>query len=173
MLRHAEKPAQGLGQLTCRGLNRALALSRLLPARFGKPTAIFAPNPGELKEDQGHEYNYVRPLATIEPTAIRAGLPVRALWGFREIEPLQEALLSPAMEDATVFVAWEHHLLNKAARAMLVRLGGDPSAVPDWANDDYDTLYVMTVTNDSGSRTATFRVERQALDALSDACPGD
>ena len=31
-LRHAEKPGEGLGQLNCQGLNRALDLATLLPA---------------------------------------------------------------------------------------------------------------------------------------------
>src|ERR1039458_9660443 len=36
-LRHGEKPPHGLGQLTPQGLNRAIALSTLLPAKYGKP----------------------------------------------------------------------------------------------------------------------------------------
>jgi len=35
-LRHAEKPAGGLGQLNCQGLNRAIDLATLLPEKFGK-----------------------------------------------------------------------------------------------------------------------------------------
>lgn len=172
MMRHAEKPPQGLGQLTCRGLNRALALPGILLGRFGHPTAIFAPNPGIAKDDQGHSYNYIRPLATIEPTAIRAGLPVNTQWGFKDIASLENALLAPEMAEATVFVAWEHHLVRQAARDLLTKLGGDPAEVPKWDNDDFDTLYVVTVTGDGATRRASFRAERQGLDRLPDACPG-
>ena len=35
--RHGEKPSAGLGQLTCQGLNRALALPDVLIGKFGKP----------------------------------------------------------------------------------------------------------------------------------------
>ena len=42
VLRHGEKPLLGLGQLTCKGLNRALALPQVLLAKFGKPSFIFA-----------------------------------------------------------------------------------------------------------------------------------
>jgi hypothetical protein len=45
-IRHAEKPAASLGQLTCRGLNRALALPKVLIPRYGKPDRIYAPDPG-------------------------------------------------------------------------------------------------------------------------------
>ena len=45
-IRHAEKPPTSLGQLTCKGLNRALALPNVLIPRFGKPDRIYAPDPG-------------------------------------------------------------------------------------------------------------------------------
>jgi hypothetical protein len=35
-IRHGEKPLLGLGQLTCKGLNRALALSQVLLEKFGR-----------------------------------------------------------------------------------------------------------------------------------------
>src|SRR5580698_4120771 len=66
-IRHGEKPPGGLGQLTCRGLNRALALPEVLLKKFGMPQFIFAPNPTQKADPGG--YYYVRPLATIEPTA--------------------------------------------------------------------------------------------------------
>ena len=41
-LRHAEKPAAGLGQLTCQGLNRSLALPTILISRYGTPTYVYS-----------------------------------------------------------------------------------------------------------------------------------
>jgi len=35
LIRHGEKPAGGLGQLSCKGLNRSLALPSLLIGRYG------------------------------------------------------------------------------------------------------------------------------------------
>ena len=75
-IRHGEKPNGGFGQLNCQGLNRALALAPIIAKSFGRPDAIFAPNPSRPKEDAGRLYDYIRPLATIEPTAIWFGLPV-------------------------------------------------------------------------------------------------
>jgi len=47
MIRHGEKPSSHpSGQLNCQGLNRALALPAVL-AKYGRPVAIFAPNPAE------------------------------------------------------------------------------------------------------------------------------
>ncbi len=88
ILRHGEKPPGGLGQISCMGLNRALALPKVLIGRFGRADAIFAPNPSvQLRERSypSQSYSYVRPLATIEPTAIQLGLPVNTQVGFDDI----------------------------------------------------------------------------------------
>lgn len=61
LIRHGEKPADGLGQLSCQGLNRSLALPRVLISKFGKPAFIFAPNPKQQVKDQGCLYDYIRP----------------------------------------------------------------------------------------------------------------
>src|SRR5688572_30502853 len=63
--RHGEKPSAGYGQLTCQGLNRALALPDVLLAKFGRPAYLYAPNPTVQVPDNGILYYYVRPLATI------------------------------------------------------------------------------------------------------------
>src|SRR5256885_12023629 len=80
--RHGEKPSGGYGQLTCQGFNRAIALHDVLVSRFGKPTYLFAPSPTPKMADPAGSYYYVRPLATIEPMAIRLGLPVNAHYGY-------------------------------------------------------------------------------------------
>ena len=74
--RHGEKPSGGYGQLTCQGLNRALALPGVLAAGFGRPNYLYAPDPTVKVPDAAGSFYYVRPLATIEPTAIRFGMPV-------------------------------------------------------------------------------------------------
>ena len=122
-IRHSEKPPGGLGQLSCRGLNRALALPNVLLPRYGAPQFVFAPNPAE-KVDSTNGYYYVRPLAAIEPTAIRCGLPVNTEFGFRNIEGLERELQKPAYQNATVFVAWEHGMLEAFARKLIKHHGG-------------------------------------------------
>src|SRR5580704_6652755 len=108
-IRHGEKPRGGLGQLTCRGLNRALALPKVLLGKFGKPQFIFAPDPTEKVDGKNGQagYYYVRPLMTIEPTAIRCGLPVNTEFGYLDIGGLERELQKPEYQSATIFVAWE------------------------------------------------------------------
>lgn len=173
LIRHGEKPALGLGQLTCQGLNRALALPVVLEANFGKPDAVFAPNPAQSKEDQGRAYNYVRPLATIEPTAIAFGLPIDASIGVADVDGLRQKLENAIYRDAVVIVAWEHVYLVKFARLLLGKHGGDPGLVPDWPSGDYDSMYVIRLRVNHGEGAgATFEQRRENLDGQPMTCPG-
>jgi hypothetical protein len=112
-VRHGEKPAEGLGQLDCQGLNRSLKLPAVINAMFGKPKAILAPDPAKQKEDGGTLFDYVRPLATIEPTAIAFGMPVNAQVGLDDTAGLKAELDKDAYRDALVLVGWEHKIINE------------------------------------------------------------
>jgi hypothetical protein len=169
-IRHSEKPPGGLGQLSCRGLNRALALPNVLLPRYGAPQFVFAPNPAE-KVDSTNGYYYVRPLAAIEPTAIRCGLPVNTEFGFRNIEGLERELQKPAYQNATVFVTWEHGMLEEFARQVIRHHGGDPGQVPYWPDGEYDIIYVFKITNVAGKESFSFTIEHEGLDGLNDKCP--
>jgi hypothetical protein len=177
LVRHGEKPAEGLGQLTCKGLNRALALPSVLIGRFGKPDYIYAPNPSMQVNDGNNQptYSYVRPLTTIEPTAIRLGMPVNTQIGFLQIAELQQALLQPAYEHSLIFVAWEHLKLYEFAKQMLQSYGSTPAQLPEWPNDDYETIYIFHITwsAKNGTPRATLEIQKEDLGkTLSDTCPG-
>ncbi len=135
-VRHGEKPAAGLGQLSCKGLNRALALPKALATKFPTPAAIFAPDPAERKKDHGVAYDYVRPLATIEPTAIALGMPVDTTFGVSSLASLRKRLAQPRYRNAALLVAWEHKQIVTLARDLIARNGGDPRTVPAWRDDN-------------------------------------
>jgi hypothetical protein len=168
-LRHGEKPPGGLGQLTCRGLNRALALPKVLLTKYGTPQFVFAPNPTQKVDTNA--YYYVRPLATIEPTAIRCSLPVNTQFGYREIQGLETELQKPAYQSATVFVAWEHGLLDQFVKDLVKANGGDPAQVPGWPGNDYDTIFLVKITHASGHASVAFTIDHEGLNGLSDECP--
>ncbi|KND60355.1 type I hydrophobic transmembrane region [Candidatus Burkholderia verschuerenii] len=172
MVRHGEKPVDGLGQLTCQGLNRALALPRVIESKYGRPVAIFAPDPAKKKNDRGTKYDYVRPLATIELTAIYFGLPVDASIGFKQDDQLIDALLSSRYRNGVVVVAWEHAVVEAVAKSIVKRYGGDASSVPRWESPDYDSIYVVRIARHAGKTTATFQADREGLDGQPAACPG-
>lgn len=170
-VRHGEKPAEGLGQLDCQGLNRALALPAVIAAKFGKPDAIYAPDPGEKKDDNGRAWNYVRPLATIEPTAIAFGMPVQTPYGYSQIEQLGNTLVDPSWRNKTVVVAWEHRLIEQLVRRMVTAHGGNPKDVPKWASNDFDSIYVLKLDWRNGSPQASFKHDHEGLDGRATDCP--
>ncbi len=179
-IRHGEKPARGLGQLNCQGLNRALALPKVLVAKFGTPDAIFAPNPLKLKNDDGKDYDYIRPLATIEPTAIQLGMPVDTTYGFEDISSFKAALEQPLYRGSTIFVAWEHRLIDVLVRQLMKAHGGSEDAVPKWDGADYDTIYVVTITHGlihasgvAGEAAVPIKltIDHEGLDGQPASCP--
>ncbi|MGF6769747.1 hypothetical protein P3T18_002217 [Paraburkholderia sp. GAS199] len=170
-VRHGEKPAQGYGQLNCQGLNRALALPAVIAAKFGKPDAIYAPDPGQRKDDSGHPYYYVRPLATIEPTAIQFQMPVQTPYGFAQIDQLGATLLSPANRNKLVVVAWEHKLIVKLLRQMMSEHGGNAADIPNWPSEDFDSIYIVRLDWQNGSPRASFKHDHQGLNGRAVDCP--
>jgi hypothetical protein len=170
-IRHGEKPSAGLGQLTCQGLNRALRLSQVLIGKFGKPNFIFAPDPNQVNHDPAGDFCYVRPLATIEPTAIECGLPVNTHFGFTDIAGLKQELSKPAYASATVFVAWEHRYLDNFVKDMVKSYGGDASEVPAWPDSDFDSIFVIRLAHNNKGATATFTRDSENLNNLSTNCP--
>ena len=168
-VRHGEKAHGGLGQLTCRGLNRALALPDVLLDKFGKPQFIFAPNPTQKVD--GGKYYYVRPIVTIDPTAIRCGLPVNTEFGYREIDGLEKELQKPVYQNATIFVAWEHGTMDDFAKKLLKDDGGNPALVPFWPDNEYDTIFIFKIAIKDGHKTISFAIDHEGLNNLSDACP--
>jgi hypothetical protein len=169
-IRHGEKPAAGLGQLTCQGLNRALRLPQVLIGKFGKPDFVFAPDPNQMNHDPAGEFCYVRPLATIEPTAIQCSLPVNTHFGFKDIAGLEQELTKPVYAGATIFVAWEHKYLDDFVKDMVKASGGDISQVPGWPGNDFDSIFVIRLAHNKGGTTATFTHDTEGLNNLSTDC---
>ena len=170
-VRHGEKPPEGFGQLNCQGLNRALALPAVIAAKYGKPDAIYAPDPGEKKDDHGHAWNYVRPLATIEPTAIQFGMPVQTPYGRSQTAALARTLVAPEWRGRTALIAWEHHDIERMVRKIVAAHGGNATDVPTWPGDDFDSIYVVRIDWSADEPRVTFSHDREGLDGRSTDCP--
>jgi hypothetical protein len=171
ILRHGEKPEAGLGQLDCQGLNRSLALPAVMGKMFGRPDAIFAPDPSEMKSDQGHLYNYIRPLATVEPLAVSLGMPIDTSIGVSNIDALRAKLETPAYRSALAFIAWEHNEIPKLTRQLVSDSGGDPAVVSDWDRQDFDSIYVIKITRTGGNSTVIFDHRHESLNGQPKSCP--
>ena len=172
-VRHGEKPDDDEGQLTPQGLNRALALPDVLIGKFGRGDFIYAPATTKKPASHHHAaFSYVRPLMTIEPTAIRLGLPVETKFAFDEIAGLQSELCTPAFQTATVFVAWEHHLLDELVKHLVSAFGGEAADVPEWPEDDFDSIFVVRLRTDvQGRRSVSFEHDLEKLNGQSSTFP--
>src|SRR6478672_7078918 len=71
-------------------------------------------------------YDYVRPLATVEPTAIFFKLSVDTSFGFSDIIDLQAALEKrlTARRDTLILIAWEHKQIEALVKGLLDAHGG-------------------------------------------------
>lgn len=173
-LRHAEKPGEGLGQLNCQGLNRALDLANVLPERFGNADYVFAANPSRHVEEgsQDNSYSYIRPLMTITPSAIRLGLPVNIDFDANDVDDLADELMRDKYRNATVYTAWSHGYLPDLINAVAGKaLGEERVITDDWSGDDFDSLYVLTLTWHNGKASLLSRNVRQGLDDGAVNCP--
>ena len=164
-IRHAEKPDGGIGQLSCKGLHRSLKLPDLLGGRFGEPDLLIAPNPVAQKKDSGVYYNYIRPLATIEPTAIKYKKNINLGCGFDQIDCVTKTIDSKENKNKLIFVAWEHHLIKKIIEK-IAQLHNTVVAVPDWQNDDFDSIYILKIEG----KDLSLEIQKQNLTNLSDTC---
>ncbi len=173
-LRHAEKPEGGLGQLNCQGLNRAIDLSTLLPEKFGKADYVFAANPTRNVEEGelDNSYSYIRPLMTISPAAIKLGLPVNIEFSANDTSDLARELTADKYHNSTIYTAWSHgylpELINKVAGKAV---GGKQNITDDWSGDDFDSLYVLTLTWHNGKASLQSHSYKQGLDHGKETCP--
>lgn len=173
-MRHAEKPADGLGQLTCQGLNRAIDLATLLPQKYGKADYVFAANPSRQVEEGAEDdaYSYVRPMMTINPSAIKLGLPINLEFSANDTRQLANELTDDKYHNSTVYTAWSHGYLPELINTVAGKATGKKvSLTEDWADSDFDSLYVLTLTWHNGKATLLSRVDKQGLNNGAKACP--
>jgi len=172
LLRHGEKPRASLGQLTCQGLNRALMLPDYLARQFPPPDYIFAPDPSQKDSEvhgDGKRYDYVRPLLTIGPTAIRLGMPINTQIPFNDPGLLADTLMEPKYRNATIYVAWEHLNIVNFTELMLTRFSSD-AQVPAWPNSDYDTVFELII-DWKNPQSVKLEVQSENFGEPSKACP--
>ena len=136
-----------------------------------KPNYIFAPTPsqGIIKNDI--QYSYVRPLATIEPTAIKLGLPVNAQVGFSAIWLLMRNVLKPQYHSAVVYITWEHYNIIRFTKLLFKYFHYKPKAKVIWANDDYNTVFVFKINWNKSPATVSFSKTSENMKSLSAKCP--
>lgn len=132
IIRHGEKPDQG-DNLSCQGLNRALALPAVLYRKIGLPSAIFVPS-----MNMGKSTDVARMYQTIVPFVIRYNLHINTKYDVGDAEGLAAAVHK---HDGTVLIVWEHKAAGKILKAL-----GLPGK-EKWPDEDFDTIWVVTYKN--------------------------
>lgn len=172
IIRHAEKPKKGLGQLSIIGLKRSLLLPYFFKGNFNRADYIFAPNPS-VKHFENHGdkkwYCYVRPLATIEPTAITLGLPVNTHLGLNDTEQLVNELLESKYHNATIYIAWEHSKIVDIAKELIQKMQATDITVPEWQGDNFNMVFVFKIDwNKPVGKQLSFKVMSEKLNNLAE-----
>jgi biotin-(acetyl-CoA carboxylase) ligase len=109
-------------------------------------------------------------MATIEPTAVAAGVTINLNYDKDDIDDVETELDKSSYADSLVFVAWEHDELDQLVVNLIHDNGGDSSVVPAWNDDDYDSIFVVTITRGSGQNAVVFSHDQEGLGGQSTSC---
>ena len=177
-VRHGEKPPSDEGQLSCQGLNRALALPDVLAAKFGRPDFIFAPLTTARTAHGGGTFSYVRPLMTIEPTADarRAARQQRA-YAFDDLGSLQSELCEksiPAGDGLRGLGAQASS--TRSSGGMVSAFGGNEKRRarrgPRTTSTASSCCACATIRRAKAARASPSQHDHEGLDGLSTGLPG-
>lgn len=144
-IRHAEKPLKG-DNLTCQGINRSLQLPAVIQTKFGVPDYTFIPALG-----LGQATKHSRMFQTVIPLAAKYNLTLNSAHAEKDSLQIAADLKS---KTGTVLVVWEHKAI-----ASLVRSLGVSNFNLVWPDNDYDSIWIVTITNG----TATFTKDTEGL----------
>lgn len=172
-MRHGERHPSVLGQLNCKGLNRALALPKVIVKKFGKPDYIFAPNPYAKISAKDGFYYYVTGLISVQPLAIQLDMPVDVLYSFWQIKKTINAITAEKYHKSLLFISWEHLSIVSITKKLIEMYGTDHSKIiiPSWPKDDFDSLYVITIDWNKKPPKISFIHDHEGLDNGSEDCP--
>lgn len=157
LVRHAEAHPQGSfddGNYVAAGQWRALALPSVLQGKI-HPTQVYAIDPatpitGSQSSAGVSTWSYVRPALTVEPYAIAYNLPFRLAEGFDwSSGPASSNYFfgGGGFSNSSVLVGYEHGAIPVMVSALMSAYfpqGGGPQA-PDWPEDDYDSVWTVTL----------------------------
>jgi len=161
IIRHGEKPEEG-DNLSCTGLNRALALPavlhRLLPT---PPAATYVPIIG-TKDDST---STARMFQTVMPYAVQYNLCVNSNYAVENAAGLAKELRH---QRGAALVVWEHNAIPEIAKHLGIK------EEMEWPDDDFDSIWTIEFSGGGAKGKAkhpTLTKSRQGLHP-SATCPG-
>ncbi len=131
IIRHGEKPDTG-DNLSCAGLNRALALpavlNKLMPT---PPDFTYVP----LIGTDGKDTTTIRMLQTVMPYAVRHNLTINSDFATENAKGLAKML---RRHRGTVLLVWEHNNILEIAKKLGIKT---PLA---WPDADFDSIWTIS-----------------------------
>jgi phosphohistidine phosphatase SixA len=154
IIRHAEKPPEGVGEkdpnLSKRGYERAEALAKAIPEHFPKPDFLIA-----TKRSKGSN----RPVETITPLAKALHETIESpVKDDAYAEIAHDVLMNPKYAGKVVLIAWHHGKIPELAKAL-----GAKDSPDKWKSTVFDRVWEIIYENG----TATWK------DLPENALPGD
>lgn len=170
-IRHGEKNYTAHGGLSCKGLNRALALPNLLIKKYGNIDGIYATKPIFINSIDDDDYKswYLRPIITIEPLAIQLNKPVDINFNFNTTHG-NELLATKLYKNSpgVYVVSWEHNHIPFLVEYTM-KLYKQDIKIPNWNDFEFDKIYVIRKFKNG---TVSLEAEKENLNwKLSDVCP--
>lgn len=133
IIRHAEKPDSG-SNLSCKGLNRALELSKVLYNKYKLVDHIYTPQmrTGEITSSS-------RMYQTIVPYAVKYNLNIDSQFNLGE-----EVLLAKTISNQTgiVLIVWKHKCIPNLIHAL-----GIADTSIKWKEHDFDSIWIISYQN--------------------------
>lgn len=156
IIRHGERN-DATGNLSCKGLHRAMSLPAVMNARFKHFSAIYVPSLGS-----GKSTSHARMFQTATPLAVQDNLALNSKFAVGAAGELVKDL---SKKTGTVLLVWEHDNISDIAEALGVK-----DKHLKWGNDDFDSIWVISFgTSKKGNVKATLTVDREGLNP-SEAC---
>jgi len=128
IIRHGEKPPTG-DNLSCQGLNRSLALPRVLDSLFGAPAYTYVPT-----IQTGKSTSSVRMFQTVTPFAVEHNLTIDSKYAETDTVKVAAEVMK---KSGLVLMVWEHHNIPGIARNLGVQ------GVPGWKGSDFDSIWII------------------------------
>jgi len=162
LIRHAEAhPTRWWedGNYVGAGQWRALDLPNALRGKI-HPNLVYSIDPAQDLPGStsvvGDSYSYVRTNTTVLPYAIANNLPYNVAASFEMLaqSPPQQPLATQAsnffftggtFSNQALLVGWEHDHIPPTVNALLASYNPNIPPAPNWPDDDYDTVWTVTL----------------------------
>jgi hypothetical protein len=150
IIRHGEKPANG-DNLSCAGLNRALALPAVLDTVTGKPDYTYVPT-----ISTGKKTSNVRMFQTVTPFAVKDGLTINSTYKETATDSAAKEVLK---KRGVVLMVWEHSNIPPLAKAL-----GVPGKL-QWNGTDFDSIWIIEFTESKKGnlKFLSFTIEQENI----------